>query len=168
MRSHRLHLVAPAAAIAAILTAASPSASHAQSAEHHPDVIGVWKMDTTKFNKRDAELSALTLTVSHRGDTLVIVTDVVDAKRPPMQMRSRYLPERVLGSAALADTALAESPLSWAGDTLVLRRVEQRPDRKLEIEERWAFDASDHTLYRQQTVVDGRRVSKQTLVFTRP
>jgi hypothetical protein len=132
----------------------------------HPDFTGVWKMDTTKFAKRDAELSALTLTVSKKADTLLVVTDVVDTGRPPMQMRARYLPLLVTKDEKSA-TPLHSSVSSWAGDTLVLRSVEERPQRTLKIEERWMLDESGLTLSRLQTVYDGTRRSQQTLIFTR-
>ena len=143
---------------------ATSAALSAQSAASQPDITGRWKMDTTKFAKRDAELTGLTLTVSNHGDTLLVVTDVVDAGRPPIQMRSTYLPRQAPGQPA--DT-LRPSIRGWARDTLVLRRVEKRPDRTLNIEERWTLDGSGRTLSRSQTVVDGIRWSRQTLIFTR-
>jgi hypothetical protein len=141
---------------------------HAQGASGHPDVTGVWRMDTTKFVKHDAELTALTLSVRRLGDTLSIVTDGIDVGRPPFQMTARYLPE-VLARVTATDSSKRPSVLSWAGDTLVLRTVETRPGRTLRVEERWAIDASGHVLTRLQHVVDEtiRRVSEQTLVFTR-
>ena len=165
----RKHIVAVATTLAAGLVAASsvPTVALAQSSARRPDVVGVWRMDTTKFHKHDAALSSLTLTVSRRGDTLLIVTDALDTSGPPMQMRARYLPEQYLGAIEPADAALRASPLSWAGDTLVLHHVEQRPDRTLKIDERWTLDASGHTLSRLQTVADGPHLSRQTLVFTR-
>jgi hypothetical protein len=151
------------AVCATILAASAPLG--AQSAASHPDVTGTWKMDTTKFVKRDAALAGLTLTVSNHGDTLLVVTDVVDAGRPPVQMRSTYLSQTSGGQPA---DALARATVrGWVGDTLVLRRVEARPDRTLNVEERWTLDASGRTLSRAQTVVDGIRWSRQTLVFTR-
>ncbi|HEV8448774.1 MAG TPA: hypothetical protein VGQ44_18210 [Gemmatimonadaceae bacterium] len=123
-------------------------------------------MDTTKFAKHDAQLVGLTLNVLTRGDTLIVATDVVDAGRPPVQMRSTYLPNQAPGTQP-ADTLARMSVRGWVGDTLVLRRVERRPDRTLEIEERWTLDASGRTLSRSQTAVDGIRWSRQTLVFTR-
>jgi hypothetical protein len=123
-------------------------------------------MDTTKFDKRDAALAGLALTVSNHGDTLLVITDVLDAGRPPMQMRASYLSTPVNGGGA-ADTLGRSSVRGWVGDTLVLRRVEQRPERTLNIEERWTLDPSGRTLSRSQTVVDGIRWSRQTLVFTR-
>jgi hypothetical protein len=59
------------------------------------------------------------------------------------------------------------NPLTWEGDTLVLRNVEQRPGRTLQIEERWSLDASGRILSRYQSVVDGKHLSRQILVFTR-
>jgi hypothetical protein len=41
------------------------------------------------------------------------------------------------------------------------------PARTLVMEERWNIDPSGVTLSRYQHVVDGKRVSQQTLVFTR-
>ena len=142
---------------------------HAQSAGGHPDVTGVWRMDTTKFVKHDAELSALTLSVRRLGDTLLIVTDGVDVGRPPFQMTARYLPEASARVKSAADSSKRPSVFAWAGDTLVLRTVEARPGRTLDVEERWAIDASRHVLTRLQHVVDETigRVSQQTLVFTR-
>ena len=152
---------------ATVVAASSSSAfAGAQSTVSHPDFTGIWKMDTTKFAKHDAELAGLTLTVSNHGDTLLIVTDVVDAGRPPVQMRSIYPPRQAPGGRA-ADTPAPASIRGWVGDTLVLRRVEQRPDRTLNIEERWTLDQSGRTLSRSQTAVDGIRWSRQTLVFTR-
>jgi len=123
-------------------------------------------MDTTKFVKRDPELAALTLTVSTRGDTLVVVADVLDAGRPPVQMRSTYLSAQA--ARGQPDDSLAPASVrGWIGDTLVLRSVERRPQRTLNIEERWTFDASGSTLSRSEIVVDGIRWSRQTLVFSR-
>ena len=155
-------------AVCATILAASVSLS-GQSPASHPDFTGRWKMDTTKFDKHDAELAGLTLTVSNHGDTLLVVTDVVDAGRPPVQMRSTYLPNlpRPAAGGSPADTLARMSVRGWVGDTLVLRRVEKRPDRTLEIEERWTLDASGRTLSRSQTAVDGIRWSRQTLLFTR-
>jgi len=140
---------------------------NAQRAGGHPDVTGVWRMDTTKFVKHDAELAALSLTVTRLRDTLLIVTDGVDVGRPPFQMSARYVPEVV--ARAVADSSKRPSMLSWEGDTLVLHTVERRPDRTLRVEERWAIDASGRMLTRVQRVVDETigRVSQQTLVFTR-
>ena len=142
---------------------------YAQGRDAHPDVTGVWRMDTTKFVKRDAELTALTLSVRRLGDTLVIVTDGVDVGRPPFQMTARYIPE-VSARKSVPDGSKRPSVLAWAGDTLVLRTVEARPERTLNVEERWAIDASGRVLTRLQRVVDETigRVSQQTLVFTRP
>ena len=123
-------------------------------------------MDTTKFAKHDAELAGLSLTVSNHGDTLLVVTDVIDAGRAPIQMRSTY-PSRQASGGQPADTLVPASVKGWIGDTLVLRRVEKRPDRTLEIEERWTLDQSGRTLSRSQTAVDGIHWSRQTLVFTR-
>jgi hypothetical protein len=159
--------VALARWLAAGLALLGTSSLAAQSPSH-PDVVGTWNMDTTKFAKHDAALAALTLNVTHHGDTLVIVTDVLDVGRPPFTMTTRYLPEEDDGGAAPGRTAVQHlSRLSWRGDTLVLNTVETRPERTLKIEEQWVIDASGKTLSRLQTVVDGPRVSRQTLVFTR-
>lgn len=147
--------------------ALSWTSSLAAQRSSHPDVAGRWRMDTTKFEKRDAALAALTLSVAHHGDTLVIVTDVADVGRPPFTMTARYLPEQPLGAAPSGAMAQQVSRLSWRGDTLVLNTVEARPERTLKIEEHWVIDASGRTLSRLQTVADGARVSRQTLVFTR-
>jgi hypothetical protein len=162
----RRHTLAERFAVAsAFLLLASPLP--AQRAGGHPDITGVWRMDTTKFVKHDAALAALSLTVTRLGDTLLIVTDGVDVGRPPFQMSARYVPEAL--AREVADSLKRPSVLAWAGDTLVLRAVERRPDRTLRIEERWAIDASGHVLTRVQHVVDETigRVSQQTLVFTR-
>jgi hypothetical protein len=153
------------ALLLAALTTLAPRLP-AQRRATHPDVTGVWRMDTTKFVKRDAELAGLTLNVAHYGDTLVIVTDVNDVGRPPFAFTARYLPEQLIAAAA-ADNAPHVNRLGWEGDTLVLRSVENRPPRRLDIEERWAIDESGRTLSRLQTVVDGKLRSRQTLVFTR-
>jgi len=150
--------------LCAAIFAVSASAG-AQSSPSHPDFTGTWKMDTTKFDKHDPALAGLTLTVSNHGDSLLVVMDVIDAGRPPVQMRSTYLWRQTGGQ--LADTSLRAIVRGWEGDTLVLRKVEQRPDRTLNIEERWALDGSGRTLSRSQTVVDGIRWSRQTLLFTR-
>jgi hypothetical protein len=165
----RNHIVGLSALLTGLLTVGSfwPAPVRAQSTARRSDFTGVWKMDTTKFDKHDAALAALTLNVSRRGDTLVIVTDVLDTNRPPVQMRSQYLPEQSLSRVEPADPSLRANPLSWEGDTLVLRRVEQRGPRTLKIEERWVLDATGQTLSRLQAVADGERVRRQTLVFTR-
>ena len=152
-------------AVAAIL----PAMVMAQTGRSHPNVDGVWKMDTTKFEKHDRALVGLVLRVSHLGDTLLIITDVQDTGRPASQMTARYLPASRFGEGAAPDTARHINVQSWEGDTLVLRSIDQRPDRTLRIEERWMFDASGSTLSRFQHVVDEtfKRVSQQTLVFTR-
>ena len=123
-------------------------------------------MDTTKFAKHDASLAALSLNVMYAGDTLVIVTNVLDIGRPATSFTSRYVPERL---ASVSHVANATRPdyLRWQGDTLVLRSVHVLPARTLEIEERWNIDPTGTTLSRFQHVVDGKRVSQQTLVFTR-
>jgi hypothetical protein len=157
-------LLAFGAAIVAV--SSSISSAGAQSAASHADFTGRWKMDTTKFDKHDADLAGLTLTVSNRANTLLVVTDVVDAGRPPVQMRSTYLSIKAAG-APPGDMLVSASVRGWVGDTLVLRRVEHRPDRTLNIEERWTLDADGRTLSRAQTVVDGIRWSRQTLLFTR-
>lgn len=146
---------------------ASGSNAFAQQPAHQPDFRGVWRMDTTKFEKRDALLSALTLSVSRRGDTLSIITDVADTGRAPIQMRSWYLPAASPGVSAASDSLAVAGSFDWQGDTLVLRRTERRPERTLEIEERWALDGSGKTLARHQRVRDGSRLSQQTLLFTR-
>ena len=146
-----------------------PAALMAQTVRSHPNVDGVWKMDTTKFEKHDRVLTGLVLRVSHLGDTLLVVTDVEDNGRAAGQMTARYVPGSLLGEGAAPDTVRHVNVQSWEGDTLVLRSVEQRPERTLRIEERWMFDASGSTLSRSQHVVDEtlKRVSRQTLVFTR-
>jgi hypothetical protein len=143
------------------------SKAFAQQPARQPDFRGVWRMDTTKFEKRDALLSALELSVSQRGDTLSIITDVADTGRAPIQMRSWYLPAASPGLTAASDSRATADSFDWQGDTLVLRRTERRPERTLEIEERWALDASGNTLARYQRVRDGARLSQQTLLFTR-
>jgi hypothetical protein len=153
--------------IGSLMTAALlPAALIAQTDRSHRNVDGVWRMDTTKFAKRDRELAGLVLRVSHLGDTLLIVTDVQDTGRPAAKMTMRYLP---MGEGAAPDTVRHINLESWEGDTLVLHSTEQRPDRTLLIEERWTFDASGSTLSRFQHVTDTKlgRVSQQTLVFTR-
>lgn len=152
-------------AVCAAVVAAS-SVLGAQSSAGRPDFTGTWRMDTTKFAKHDRDLAGLTLTVSNHGDTLMVVTDVLDVGRPPTQMRASYLSTSVNGGHTAGST-LPSSIQGWIGDTLVLRSVEQRPERTLNIEERWTLDASGRTLSRSQTVVDGIRWSRQTLVFTR-
>jgi hypothetical protein len=121
-------------------------------------------MDTTKFAKHDAELLGLRLNVTARGDTLVIVTDVQDIGRPPYVSTTRYVPEL---SPAPGTQREGVNSLAWAGDTLILRSTMARPDRTLLMEERWTIDETGHTLSRLQTVLDGKRRSQQTLVFTR-
>lgn len=157
--------------IGSLMAAAAliPAAVAAQTGRSHPEVDGVWKMDTTKFEKHDRALAGLVLRVSHLGDTLLIITDVQDTDRPAATMMARYLPAALLGQAAAPDTARHIDLESWEGDTLVLRSVHQTPDRTLQIEERWVFDASGSTLSRLQHVLDEKlqRVSQQTLVFTR-
>lgn len=143
------------------------SAAFAQQPASRPNFQGVWRMDTTKFHKRDALLAALQLSVSQRGDTLNIVTDVADTGRAPIQMRSWYVPTASVASPAPADSRVTNGSFDWQGDTLFLRRTEHRPDRTLEIEERWALDRSGQTLSRYQRVRDGARLSQQILVFTR-
>jgi len=152
------------AACVAVLCASS--SLPAQGNAPHPDFIGTWKMDTTKFDKNDRELSALTLTVSNHGDTLVVVTNVLDTGRPPVKMSARYLP-KIVDYDQAADPLVRSSVQRWFGDTLVLRRVEQRPDRTLNIEERWTLDPSGRMLSRSQTVVDAIHWSRQTLLFVR-
>jgi hypothetical protein len=159
MSAQRLSVV-----LCATVLAAAPSLG-AQSAASRPDVTGSWKMDTTKFAKRDPELADLKLTVSKHGDTLLVVTDVLDVGRPPVQMRTTYLGRQA--TVGQPPDTLRTSIQGWIGDTLVLRRVEQRPERTLNIEERWTLDGTGRTLSRSQTVVDGIRWSRQTLVFTR-
>ena len=66
-----MRTVARATLAAMALASLSTTALAAQTASH-PDVTGVWTMDTTKFAKHDAALSALRLTVSERSDTLVL------------------------------------------------------------------------------------------------
>jgi hypothetical protein len=164
----RIHTLFERFAVAsAFLVLAHPL--HAQRANGHPDITGVWRMDTTKFLKHDAALTALSLNVTRLGDTLLIITDGVDVGRPPFQMQARYVPEVLARVKAVADTSRRPSVLAWAGDTLVLRTVETRPGRTLSIEERWSIDASGHVLTRVQHVVDETigRVSQQTLVSTR-
>ena len=143
------------------------STTPAQETGAHPDFRGVWRMDTTKFEKRDALLSALKLTVSQRGDTLGIVTDVVDTGSAPIQMRASYLPATTPGISTASDPRATTGSFDWQGDTFVLRRTEHRPERTLEIEERWALAGNGKTLARFQRVRDGARLSQQTLLFTR-
>ncbi|MGH7618900.1 MAG: hypothetical protein ACREPM_16900 [Gemmatimonadaceae bacterium] len=150
-----------------IATTACAAALHAQTAHTRPKVIGVWTMDTTKFAKRDTELVTLRLNVTARGDTLIVVTDVQDVGRPPFTFTSRYVPEPELKLAAATDTVRLNG-LAWAGDTLILRSTMTRPDKTLNVVERWALDETGHILSRLQTVLDGTRRSQQTLVFTRP
>lgn len=147
------------------LIGAAPAS--AQRSSGHPDFQGVWRMDTTKFQKHDALLAALQLSVSQRGDTLNIITDVADTGRAPIQMRSWYVPTASVASPAPVDSRVTNGSFDWRGDTLFLRRTEHRPDRTLEIEERWALDRSGQTLSRYQRVRDGARLSQQILVFTR-
>ena len=168
-QDRRIHMRCHTSALmlcAALLN--SRATASAQRQAHHSDFDGVWRMDTTKFEKRDALLAALTLTVSQQGDTLSIVTDVVDTGRAPIQMRSWYVPTAVAtGSSSSTNPHATVGSLDWEGDTLVLRRTERRPDRTLEIEERWTLDPSGQMLSRYQRVRDGTRLSRQTLMFTR-
>lgn len=149
--------------LALVAATAGVSTSAAQRTQTPPNVAGVWVMDTTKFQKNDAQLAALTLKASLRGDTLSVETEGVDVGHPSFTFTTRYLPSRTTGS----DTAAHFGRYTWVGDTLLIQNVEVRPQRTLEIEERWTFDASRATLYRYQRVRDGTRLSQQTLVFTR-
>lgn len=158
------------AAIGIILTGAAlfrAPAATAQDNRSRPSLDGVWKMDTTKFVKRDKKLSDLVLHVSHLGDTLLVVTNVLDVGRAPVTMTGRYLRAALLPGGAAPDTVRNVNLEAWEGDTLVLRSVMRLPDRTLQIEERWALDASRTTLSRFQRALDGNRRSQQTLVFTR-
>ncbi|HEY2848567.1 MAG TPA: hypothetical protein VGI97_01720, partial [Gemmatimonadaceae bacterium] len=58
---HRLTGVFATFAVAVAAQTSSPSVAQTQSAAGRPDLMGVWKMDTTKLAKRDPELVALTL-----------------------------------------------------------------------------------------------------------
>ncbi len=79
--------------IAGISALCAGAPLYGQSSAARPDVVGVWRMDTTKFAKHDAELAALTLDVSRSGDTLVVATHVSDVGRPPAAFTNRYVSE---------------------------------------------------------------------------
>lgn len=129
-------------------------------------ITGRWTMDTTKFDKHDPQLVALTLTASRHGDTLLVVTDGRDVTGPPFTMTNRFLADDVPSAQAL-DSVSHLGRLTWAGDTMVVHVVEKRPQRTLDIEERWLVLKDGQTLSRFQSVRDGQRLSRQTLVFTR-
>ena len=153
-----------------ILLTGSATAFAQQQQSQQSDFTGVWRMDTTKFAKRDALLAALTLTVVQRSDSISIITDVADTGRAPMQMRARYVPTPSAVTSATSssrDPRVSVGSFDWRGDTLVLHLIEHRPDRTLEIEERWTLDSTGQTLSRYQRVLDGKRRSQQTLLFTR-
>jgi hypothetical protein len=135
----------------------------------HPDpraLTGTWKMDTTKFAKHDRELVSLTLNVAQHGDTLLIVTDGRDVTGPPFTMTNRYIAEGAPSAQAM-DSVSHLGRVTWAGDTMVVRLIEKRPQRTLDIEEHWLMLSDGQTLSRFQSVRDGARLSRQTLIFSR-
>ena len=153
--------------ILVLLVASTASTLGAQAPTAHPELEGAWKMDTSKFVKHDRQLVALTLTVSHHGDTLVVLTEGRDITGPQFSMTSRYLSDTSSSATEPALTAARVGFLTWAADTMVLHAVQRRPDRTLRIEERWWLQSDGLTLSRFQVVRDGPRSSRQTLVFTR-
>ena len=142
--------------------------AQAQAPAPRPDFTGVWVMDTTKFEKHDAELVALKLTVSIHGDTLAIVTDVTDAHRPPSTSSAKYgldgkPSQNPMGGGGNVLTAL----VSWDGATLILSSSGDLNGRSLKTTERWSLDATAKTMTRQYHAVIGDREQSQTLLFTR-
>jgi hypothetical protein len=149
--------------IGILVAVASPLAAQRPNAR---SLVGTWVMDTTKFDKHDPELVALTLNVSQHGDTLLIVTNGKDVAGPPFTMTNQFVPESSSGAASV-DTVPHLGRVAWAGDTMVVHIVERRPQRTLEIEERWVMQNDGQTLSRFQSVRDGQRLSRQTLLFSR-
>jgi hypothetical protein len=145
-----------------ILAAASPLAAQGTAPR---SLIGTWAMDTTKFDKHDPQLVALTLNVSQHGDTLLVVTNGRDVTGPPFTMTNQFVPEN--SSAATPDSIPHVGRVAWAGDTMVVHIVEKRPQRTLQIEERWVLQSDGQPLSRLQAVRDGVRLSRQTLLFSR-
>lgn len=87
-----------------LVTAAAvfPATVTAQTRRSHPNVDGVWKMDTTKFEKHDRVLTGLVLHVSHLGDTLLVVTDVQDNGAAAGKMTARHIAPSLIGGSCRA------------------------------------------------------------------
>jgi len=140
----------------------------AQSPTVRPDYTGVWVMDTTKFEKNDAVLLALTLTVSKHGDTLVVLTEGTDAGRGQFAVTASYaLDGTPRQTTAPGSNTVSINKLSWEGATLVLSSSRDVNGRSLKITERWTLDATGKTLSKQQVSAIEGRARSQTLVFTR-
>jgi hypothetical protein len=131
-------------------------------------LAGVWRLDTTKFVMHDRQLVELTLNVSHQRDTLVVTLNGRDVTGPPFTSTVQYVPETTATAAGSTENAPSQvGRITWAADTMVLRIVQARPGRTLQIEERWNLRPDGATLSRFQSTRDGQRLSQQTLVFTR-
>lgn len=160
----------PLLAAIGVIALAAPRVT-AQSQRDHPDVTGVWVMDTTKFQKTDTVLIALTLTVSREGDTLRVASDVTDKRGQALVNSTSTARYALDGSprpnAIAGGSAVVTSLLSWDGAILVLSSAGEISGRSIMTTERWTIDATGKTMSRYHvTAINGREVS-QTLMFTR-
>lgn len=135
---------------------------------------GVWYMDTTKFVKHDPVLQALQLDIRQEGDSVNLVTDVTDQRKPngPLTRTSTAAHYRLDGQARqnrMGNGDLATTVASWQRDTLVFKSstiaaVDSQP---LTITTRWVLDAAGTTLTQIQRMQHGKRDLTQTLLFTK-
>jgi hypothetical protein len=138
-----------------------------------PDFSGTWEMDTTRFEKLDPVLAALTLTIQQGPDTLGVKMDVGDRLGPSEPLKrsttlTRYLLNGEPLQNRMGNGTMASSTLSWDHETLVMRASGPGPDgQQLEITTRWTMEAHGARLVQQQRMQHGQRVANQTLLLSR-
>ncbi|HEY2824481.1 MAG TPA: hypothetical protein VGI83_02950 [Gemmatimonadales bacterium] len=159
------------AALVALAMSTMALRAAAQAPVSHPDLTGVWVMDTTKFHKTDSVLVALTLTVARRGDTLTVSTEGSDLRGGVTSSFVSKAVYRLDGAPTqntmTGTTTTLTSQVSWDGPTLVLTSSGERNGKSYRTTERWTLDAASRTMSRQATFLMGGMDRSQVLVFSR-
>lgn len=158
---------APFALLAALAVALAAAPARTQTPR--PDFSGTWVMDTTKFEKDDPVLAALTLTVTQGPDALGVKTEVGDRRGPGAPIArtttlARYLLDGQAVENRMPGGNRAISVLSWDHETLVFRTSGPAPDgQTIDLTTRWTLEARGTRLVQQQRMQHGERVANQTL-----
>ena len=158
---------APLALLVALAVALAAAPASTQTPR--PDFSGTWVMDTTKFEKADPVLAALTIAVSQGPDTLGVKTEVGDRRGPGAPItRTTTLASYLLDGQAVENRMPsgkgAISVLSWDHETLVFRTSGPGPDgQTIDLTTRWTLEAGGARLVQQQRMQHGERVANQTL-----
>ena len=139
----------------------------AKSPARRPNFTGIWVMDTTKFEHKDARLTRLVFRVVQKSDTLRVVTETSDDGHESSFGATYGLDGKPRQSALPDSSGMSTVTLSWASDTLVLGTQFDVKGRGYTMTQRWSLDALRTTMTEARTAQAGGRHMAEYLVFTK-